>query len=267
VRGLASSSYLISPIPCATSEPMTLDSGAFDRYRETFLERMGDFVDFSLESGTYWTEEREYKVELVSVAREALSPEVFSESGKGLVGRVQTGLKRVLTGRLKSIGRPQNLLGWRYIDVLMTLPPSPAQKFANALGELLYSTDPIPRRIDAFTKLTWPIFSGGEKGNPYALARIVPSLFLMLSDPKGNIAVRTDLFRAAGDDLIGRRLLVREPFSGKEYEAVREFSSLVFSNLERLGWIPNDMLDVHSFLWIATRATYNEELFNAEAET
>jgi hypothetical protein len=249
------------------SEAMTLDADEFDKYRETFLGRMGDFVDFSLESGTYWTEERDYKVELVSVVREALGPGLFSERGKGLVGRVQAGLKRVLTGRLKSIGRPQNLLGWRYIDVVMTLPPSTAERFANALGDVLYGPDPIPRRIDAFTKSTWPIFSGGEKGNPYALARIVPSLFLMLTDPKVNVAVRTDMFLAAGDDLIGRRLLIREPFSGKEYEAVREFSNLVFSNLERLGWIPNDMLDVHSFLWIATRATYNEELFNAEAET
>ena len=249
------------------SDAMTLDSDAFDRYREAFLSRMGDFVDFSLESGTYWTEEREYKVDLVSVAREALGPEVFSARGKGSLERVQAGLKRILTARLKSIGRPQNLLGWRYIDVLMTLPPSAAEKFANALGDVLYGTDPIPRRIDAFTKSTWPIFSGGEKGNPYALSRIVPSLFLMLTDPKANVAVRTDMFRAAGDDLTGRRLLIREPFSGKEYEAVREFSRLVFSNLERLGWIPNDMLDVHSFLWIATRTTYNEELFNAEAET
>ena len=248
-------------------DAIVLRSDAFDRYREVFLSRMGDFVDFSLESGTYWTEEREYKVELASVVREALAPGVFSEGGKGLAARVQAGLKRVLTGRLKSIGRPQNLLGWRYIDVLMTLAPSPAEKFANALGNVLYGPDPIPRRIDAFTKSTWPIISGGEKGNPYALARIVPSLFLMLTDPKANVAVRTDMFRAAGDDLIGRRLLIREPFSGKEYDSVLQFSHLVYSNLERLGWIPNDMLDVHSFLWIATRGSYNEELFTVWADT
>ena len=248
-------------------DAIILDPIAFDRYREIFLSRMGDFVDFSQESGTYWTEEREYKVELVSVTREALSHGVFSETGEGFVERVQAGLKRVLTGRLKSIGRPQNLLGWRYVDVVTSLSRPEAERFANALGELLYGTEPIPRRVDAFTKSSWPIFSGGAKGNPYALARIIPSLFLMLTDPKANVAVRTDMFRAAGDTLIGRRLLVQEPFSGKEYETVRQFSSLVFSNLERLGWIPNDMLDVHSFLWIATRESYNDELFSTAAET
>jgi hypothetical protein len=246
---------------------MILDSEAFDTYRETFLSRMRDFVDFSQQAGIYWTEEREYKVELVSVARVALGHEVFSGAGKEVVERVQAGLKRVLTGRLKSIRRPQNLLGWRYVEVVTSLTPSRAEKFTRALEELLYGTDPTPRRIDSFTESTWPIFSGGEKGNPYALARIVPSLFLMLVDPESNVAVRTDMFRTAGDDLIGRQLLIREPFSGKEYEAILQFSRLVYSNLERLGWIPNDMLDVHSFLWIATRESYNDELFNAGTET
>ena len=243
---------------------MILNADAFDSYRETFLRRMPDFVDFSQESGTYWVEEREYKVELSSVAREYLGESAFAGEGKAMVERVYSGIKRILTGRLKSIGRPQNLLGWRYVDALLAMPASRAETFARALGELLHGSTPLLQRVDSFTMATWPIFSTGTKSKPYALARIVPSLFLTLMEPNANIAVRTDMFRAAGEDLIGRSLLLREPFSGREYSTVLEFSRLVYRNLERLGWVPNDMLDVHSFLWIATRESYNDELFNPE---
>lgn len=131
--------------------------------------------------------------------------------------------------------------------------------YATALGELLYGTGLNPARAERFTQAMWPVFKRQAAGNPFAQARIWPSLFLMLVYPDQDIAVRTDVFDAAARALLGQKILRFAPFSAGEYADVLALATGVRRELERWGWRPRDFMDVHSFLWVVTRPSYNED--------
>jgi len=166
---------------------------------------------------------------------------------------VLEGIRHVLLGKLPSINRPQNLASWRYTDFLRRMSDEENRIFARALGTLLFDNGSDARRAGAFSAVTWPIQKRIAGGNPYAQARLIPTLFLMLLHPKTNITVRTDVFKRAARQLVRRKLLQAAPFSENEYQDVLDFSSAVRLALESWAWCPRDMIDVHSFLWMTTR--------------
>jgi len=239
---------------------LTLDAAELDRMRLLFLERMPDFGEFTDSNGNYWIQEGAYKRELAKIAADTLPQGLFADTSTAVGARaVVAATDHVLKVRLKTIGRSQNLLGWRYSDFLRHLELKDARLYAQSMGQLLYGEGPTTVRVEAFAKAIWPLLRGTSRGNPYAQARLFSTLFLMLLYPQTDIAVRTDMFELAAKGLLGRRILRDAIFSAEEYENVLGFAAAVRNALEIWGWRPHDMMDVHSFLWITTRDTYEQE--------
>jgi hypothetical protein len=92
---------------------MQLDASSLDGYRERFLRRMPDFADFTLRTGRYWDEEREYKEEISAMCMELLPSTLFESRKESLGEDVFQAVRKILTGKLKTINRPQNIVGWR----------------------------------------------------------------------------------------------------------------------------------------------------------
>lgn len=233
-------------------DTLTLDRDALDAMQARFLERMPDFGDFTLREGSYWQEERAYKLELGEVCRTLLPPALFDKDSLD-PDAVVAALGKALTSRLRWAGGPQNIIGWRNVALLKEFAPQDRGVFAHALGQLLYGPGAQVERVDRFTEAVWPILPRPRGGNPYATSRILPTTLLMALDPSQHIAVRTEMFDQAARRLLGRRLLADEPLTGEAYTAVLSFAHSVFGHLQRWAWLPQDLIDVHSFLWVATR--------------
>lgn len=230
---------------------MKLDSVALEGYRERFLERMPDFSDFTVRSGRYWTEEREYKDEISRLCQDLLPATIFQSRSERSDEQVFQAVRKIFTVKLKSIKKPQNIVGWREAASLRSYGAHEKSVLAEALGALLYGSAQPAEKIDEFNRRMWPVFKGGERANPFSRSRLIPTFFLMMIDPDRDIAVRTDLFDDVSQDFLGRSILGNQVFTGSEYLEILGIASAVRSHLERWGWCPNDMIDVHSFLWTA----------------
>jgi hypothetical protein len=160
-------------------------------------------------------------------------------------------VRKILTGKLKTINRPQNIVGWRDAASFRTYGPAEKQVLAESLGALLYGKEQPAAKIDHFNSKMWPVFKGNDRANPFARSRTIPTFFLMMTDPAQHICVRTDLFDDVSEDFLGRSVLDNQVFSGEEYVEILQLASSVRTHLERWGWCPMDMIDVHSFLWTA----------------
>jgi hypothetical protein len=231
-----------------------LNPAALEAMKERFLARVGDFGDFQDQGSRYWADERAYKEEVAARCREALTPTLFATAGtpEGAQAVVAT-THRLLTARLKTTGAPQNLLSWRYFDFLRKMQDAERAAFAPAFGDLFFGQGVSAERVGRFVRVMWPSWQRTQGGNPYALSRNFPTLFLMMLDPAHDVAVRSDMFGAAARELLGDWLLRYAPFDAVQYQAVLDFTRAVRRELEAWTWRPRDMIDVHSFLWVATR--------------
>lgn len=233
---------------------MNPDPAELEQMRETFLARVPDFGDFRDRPSTYWTSERAYKDEFAQLCRGLLTPELFpTEMLPGAAAQVIQATSRLLTRKLETVNMPQNLIGWRYSEFLRRMNEGERVEFARAFGDLLFGPGKSPERAERFTAVMWPIWQRIHGGNPYALSRNFPTLFLTALDPSHDIPVRSEMFEAAAKTLLGERLLRYAPFSADEYRDVLAFSEAVRRQLEMWAWRPRDMIDVHSFLWVVTR--------------
>lgn len=235
---------------------LRLDVTQLAHLRDVFLERTPDFGDFTESSGEYWRRERAYKDELSALCRATLPLALFEGDVEDRTSDILAAVRHVLTARLPTHNSPQNLASWRYYDWVRLLRPAERLRFVRAMGPLLYGGGASVERVDAFSAAVWPAMRRVIGGNPYAQARLFPSLFLMLIDPDQDIAVRTDIFKRAGSLLLGRPLLRGTLFGRAEYADVLAFAGAVRRQLEAWAWCPRDLIDVHSFLWIVTRSDY-----------
>lgn len=232
----------------------TLDHVGLEGLRERFLRRVHDFGTFSDRQSVYWNEERAYKLELAELNRRTLNDELLSRAhSESAADEIMGAVLRVLTTPLKAAdNKPQNLASWRYFDFVRKLSREEKNRFVPAFATLLRGSGPSPTRVAEFVQVVFPMMKRIIGGNPYAPSRIFPTLFLMLQSPGTDIAVRTDMFELASKRLTGRNALQQQPLSQEEYEDVLELSMSLREQLEIWGWMPTDMIDVHSFLWIAT---------------
>ena len=232
---------------------LQLNPTALEAMKERFLARVGDFGDFHDQGSRYWAHERAYKDEFAVRCRDALTPALFASIYTAGGAAVTAAVHRLLTSRLSTTGAPQNLLSWRYFDFLRKMEDPERAAFAPAFADLLYGEGPGTQRVGRFTRVMWPVWQRIQGGNPYALSRNFPTLFLMMLHPGHDIAVRSDMFGAAARELLGDWLLRYAPFDAVQYQAVLDFARAVRRQLEAWTWRPRDMIDVHSFLWVATR--------------
>jgi hypothetical protein len=252
--------YEIEVVPRkSVNSDLELNQEAFDRMAERFVAYCGDFGTFEDREGVYWQEERRYKDDMAALVASELTPAVLvQEASEDSDAQLVHAVLRALRKKLPTTQQPQNVINWRYYEFLTNLDSAARAHFATAFRELLTAEGDAPMRVESFTRRMWPIYERNWTGRPLALARIIPTFFLWLREPRDNIAVRTDLFKYVGRELTGTRVLRQAPMSAHEYEDVLSLSRKVFELLERRGWLPRDFIDVHSFLWIGFRTGSDE---------
>jgi 5-methylcytosine-specific restriction protein B len=214
--------------------------------KERFLRRFPGFDSFSghLE---YRREERDYKDELVAffetTVKEPLGTAQWARAGEEAVKL----LKRPLKG---SSGRPQNIVGWRYIELLSRLDPDQMVDFGRALGDLLRQDEGVGQRVDGFVQALLDIVGEDRRVLP-AAQRSITSFYLAVGDPSSHMFCKTAEMQRVLRVLDSTFQWTGGRLTGADMERVEGLAGKVFTLLELEGWEPADYIDVQSFLWVA----------------
>ncbi len=222
--------------------------------RDRFLAYLPEFKDFPSEDpeGAYSCEERNYKVELVErfkqTLREKLSAPAGADANETLLC---DGILQFLRKPLKSTGRPQNILSWRAIDFLNHLGSAGKRQFVAALRQLLFGEDAVGVRIESFNRTMTRLLEKTPSRNSPAWSRLFPTFFLMLANPKTEIAIKTTEFEKTAKEVLGAPAFERRFFDEEQYNKTKHLVDIIRDALQKWGWSPRDMLDVQSFIWIA----------------
>jgi hypothetical protein len=230
--------------------PITLNPDGLAAMRAAFLAHCTDFVDFPTRSGIHHTEERLYKEELVQVFHEEITPALF----EGLpdveaARRVVEAARAVLTRRLPSDGKPQNLLGWRVFWFLKKMTDDETVAFAEALCDLLYGNGDSADRLERFDRIVYPTAKRLQKAVSAWTAHS-PTLWLMLQNPADDIFIGKTKFQKAFELLVGHDPFTARLFDAAQYRYIQQVCHALFDALA--DWKPRDMIDVQGFIWTAT---------------
>lgn len=230
----------------------SLDAAELEAMKVTFLREMPSFETFEVPGETYLREERTYKDDLCRLFAELIAPILERPmSGDDEATSLTKAWGEVLTGKVGPAQKPQNLISWQGVARVRQLAGDEATAFGSALYALLVGVEPPKARLAAFTDKAGAILKAAGATGASGIARLMGSCALMLQNPQEFIAIRTDLFEKA----ILR--LKRQPFPTYSDEPGRISASLelareVESHLrDRWAWVPKDMIDIQSFLWIA----------------
>jgi hypothetical protein len=237
--------------PKENIEEIILPKGRMEELKAAFLKRYPGFQDFEEPSPEFHQGERDYKDELAEEfgRRFNQAPEIGDLDSR-LAARVVEDIQEVLKRTLSAIGRPQNLLSWRYFEFLRHLKPDEKDTFARAFLDLLFGEGPSAERVGRFNQQIWPLLERTNSATP-ALTRSFPTLFLMLQNPEGDIFIRTDLFDRFTKHVRDEALFTAKPLDPGEYRKALSLARAVESELQGWGWKPQDMIDVQSFMWTA----------------
>jgi hypothetical protein len=238
-----------------------LDPTNLELFRDRFLARTPEFGDFRVAGDAYRANERAYKDEFAALCKAELLPDLFPETlTQSTADQVVSVTLGLLRRRLPSINGPQNFIAWRVIYFLPNLNAAERLVFARSFGDMLFGEGDSPDRMQRFVENTWTAANRTLRRNPYAFTRIFPTVFLMAFDPAHDIAVRTEMFDTATEALLGKRLLQNARFDAAQYRSILAFAQAVRRELDLWAWRPRDLIDVQTFLWVATSKTYGEPL-------
>lgn len=224
----------------------TFDLG-YAELRERFLEQFPRFNSFRVEA-IYVENERRYKDELVQLFEQDVSPLLAKADWPGAGDSAIDLLTRPLK---HASNKPQNIVGWRYVDVLRKLGPEQRATFGQLLNELIDPAAPIEDRVDRFVSELGRLVGDGQRVLPAAQRSIV-GFYLTLADPQQFLFLKTAELQRALRKLDHEFSWSSGWLTGKDVSRVKSLATRVFERLEAEQWKPKDFLDVQGFLWVAT---------------
>ena len=216
-----------------------VDRIRLEQYRQLFLARYPDFVDFTQNDGGYFTDERAHKNKLIEHAASALAAGM-DELALG------ARLLDLLTGRG---GVPSGLLGWRTEGRLVALRAAHPGLLEQAAGRLARAED-VDKAVADFVTSTWPLLIEGQTSKPYSESRNLPTMLAALVHADSAYGINTDPVQRTAEALLGRKLLGWNPMTADEYATVLGMADeirAVMANDWR--WKPRDLWDVQGFIW------------------
>lgn len=218
-------------------------SSAFAELKGRFLRHFPDFKTFASHAD-YKAQERNYKDEIVQRFAENVAPALREQRWQA-AGRAAIDLLKL---PLASDNRkPQNIVGWRYVEFLTRLDANGTEVLGRALGELLDESKQLAPRIDRFVgRLT-------EAAGPIGAAaqRSITAFYLAASDPTRHLFLKTQEFQRILRVIDDSFQWTSKRLVGADVEDVEAMAHRLFPLLEQEGWAPKDMIDVQSFLWVA----------------
>ncbi|TDK23115.1 hypothetical protein E2F46_12175 [Luteimonas aestuarii] len=236
-----------------TTSPASAFDQGYAALRSRFLAAYPDFAGFPGDP-RYRDQERIYKDEMIALYRTLvlapLSQRHWSEAGAGLL--------KFLRMPLRSTRKPQNVVGWRYVDVIDRLGEQGRSGLAEALADLLDGDADVSGRVDAFIA-RWKAHAGkGQKLLPAAQRSIV-GLCLALAFPDRHIFLKTSELRRALRLLDPGFDWTRAGLAGVDVVRVDGLVRRVFERLQDEGWMPADRVDAQGFLWVAISQSTDTE--------
>jgi 5-methylcytosine-specific restriction enzyme B len=222
--------------------------------RSTFLKRCSDFVNFEIEAGKYFENERSYKNKLIANTTAILGSHDQSPESLGI---------RVLT-LLQS--KPANFVGWRAFAELNSHGEEVRRAVALAIGKLVLSNDEPPGAVAAAAEQISP-FVRTERGTPdFSALRSLVSAALALARPHDAICIKTTFMQRAAQALLGKKIFKAGVLTAGEYTEFLELSQRIMTEFANWGWEPRDFWDVQGFLWVVTTSNGEEEGESPEEE-
>lgn len=233
---------------------LPFNEAEFQRLVETFKHHLPGFTSFSEKKGQYFSDERGYKDEFFTVFKAMASPALERaidslESAQESLAAVRGALIKPLAS---SINVPQNMIGWRGSDHLRKLEGDTALRAARALGRL-WTGEAAP---DALLGTFGPEYGAllethGEPGAK-GIVRSLGSLLLAIRRPHEAIFIRNEMWFNCYFKLVGGTVFHNQAVTAEEYSRALALARTLFDRLGQLGWQPQDLWDVHNFLWVAT---------------
>ena len=215
--------------------------------REQFLAQFPDFTTFD-SYPAYVKEEREYKDELVGLFAQTVSPEIaagnWAAAGVAAVALLTHPLK-------KAANKPQNIVGWRYVDFIRQLSTDQHAALGRGLAELFDETRSIAPRVDEFVEQLQAVI-GIDRNVPAAAQRSITSFYLTLWDPQHHLFLKTREMQRAFRQVDPGFQWSSARLTGADVERTDAIAAELYLRLDLEDWEPQDFLDVQGFLWVAT---------------
>lgn len=227
-----------------------LDLAALEELKEAFRLQMPEFQSFEDPGATFLAHERTYKDELVALFQDEVLPLSGPDLNDEAAARLSAAYYGVLTRKLSSTGKPQNLISWQAVDRLKPVTEERSQALGHALNTLLVGDNPAAERLTDYIAAAGDIFRTAGATGPQGIARLLGSCALMLKSPEAFVAIRSDLFEKASARLKGTKFPTYSDEPGR-VRAALSLTEAVFERLTQDGWAPGDLIDVQSFLWVA----------------
>lgn len=243
---------LVDIAPARTKEKGLPVNEGLEKLKVDFLRQFPGFTTFA-DSREFSEHERKYKDELV----ERFQKKFYQPLGQLEPANAEQqinlfeGLKSCLNGTLKTLGGPQNLMGWRYVDAVVQLNDSDRNKLVVDCSKLLSPEPPSPDRVEQFSEQLAQLLEPYKTRSSPGLERSFISFLLMLAYPDDCIYLRTRLYNRAYNRIHGSNLFTQRHMGAQDYGRAIEFGELLRTAAKSWGWEPRDLIDVQSFLWAA----------------
>jgi len=233
------------PSEAPTSKDSPFELG-FAALREQFLAHFPGFTTFA-GYPAYVKQERAYKDELLDLFAGTVAPEIATDNWAAVGDAAVALLTRPLT---KAESKPQNIVGWRYVDFVRLLDAEQQAAFGQALAELFDETRSIAPRVDEFLQRLQAIVGAGRNVSA-AAQRSITSFYLTLWDPHHHLFLKTREMQRAFRTVDPGFQWTSGRLTGADVEQADALASKLYARLDQEGWAPQDLLDVQSFLWMA----------------
>lgn len=224
--------------------------------KDAFLSHYPDFIDFENSGTKYFQDEYRYKKILSDCFHQAFDEWVAEDVNSMEPDEFRTRLGDLLRRPLPDVDIIQNFAGWRDIGLLFDLldDDNAVRSFMNILHPLLVCAEDgkdISGSLDNL--ISWLIDGGAAQ----SLTKIFPSLFLFSWNPQNHFFIKPRVFdnflRLVGEKTLGSGKVM----SALDYLRVLDVMNQLADELTELK--PRDMIDLHSFFWVATYK-YEEEI-------
>lgn len=233
------------------ASPLSAFDQGYAALRARFLAAYPGFAGFP-DDPRYLDDERIYKDEMIALYGQLvlapLSQQRWTEAGAGLL--------KFLRMPLASTRKPQNVVGWRYVESIDRLGEQGRGQFAEALADLLDGDRDIAGRVDAFIA-RWKAIAGNTQKLLPAAQRSIVGLCLALAFPDRHIFLKTSELRRALRMLDPDFDWTRTGLAGNDVVRVDALVARVHERLDGEGWTPADRVDAQGFLWVAINQSKN----------
>ena len=244
---------------------MELNQVEFEKGCERFRGRYPDFKSFEEPGDQYPQEERHYKIELIQLYKKQVRSHLLGDAEKLISNYIE-----ILETKLESTGVPQNLIGYRSVRKLQSLPREERVKFGKLLQNVMRHSESIDDVADSLVEYTEGASSIRNSDNESLTASMIRafvSLLLMLDKPDIFIYFTYSFWQEVGTILAGRQLVYHGvTISKEEFLGCNEFKASVREALRDAGFRPKDMVDVQSFLYVIVKASWDQANFEVECE-